>query len=57
MKPRVRTRPVRTFNTKTGPGVAYVAYCTERGDLSQPLPTRGNAMTEALRRCNIPTKN
>lgn len=54
-KPRIRTRPVRTFNRRNGPGVAYVAYCTGRGDLTAPLPTRGRAMTEALTQCDSKT--
>lgn len=53
MKPRIRTRPVRTFNVNKGPGVAYVAYCVARGDLSNPQPTRGRAMTEALKQCDL----
>lgn len=45
---RIRTKPVRTFNTVTGkPGVQYVAY---RGDkqLSGFHPTRGQAIAEAM---------
>ncbi len=52
MKPRIRTRPVRTFRPGVGPGTAFVAYCSARGDLTRPLPTRGQAMAEALRQCN-----